>query len=279
MPMPKLKNLILLILLLVNLVLLALVIPLRAEQRRQQEQALSQLQDLFATYGLTLDRQALPMTQTLYTLELTPDKDAALPAAKALLGQNVLAEDDSTRYLSLYRSTEGRCSAARSGGFEATLANRAAVSDPAAQVKTLLADMGLDMSSVSVPVRVSAGVYELTATQQLLGVPVFSSALTFTYDEGCLTGIVGSALFDTETLARVDGTACIGPADALVAFLGSRDALGWLGSAVTEITQGYLRAETASAAVVRLIPGWRVLTDTGAFWVNGVTREVTALMG
>lgn len=273
----KLKNLVLLILVLVNLVLLALVIPLRTEQQRQQKLALTQLQALFSENGLILGQAVLPVTLPLYTLELTPDKDAALPAARALLGENVLAQDDSTRYLSLYRSATGSCQVARSGSFDAELTGYAPVSNPAAHVQSLLEAMGLELASLSAPRRLEAGVYQLTATQQLLGVPVFSSALMFTYDANRLTTISGSALFDATNLARVDEDACIGAADALVAFLGSRDALGWLGSTVTELTQGYFKAETASASVIRLIPGWRVVTDTGAFWVSGVTREVSAL--
>ena len=67
----------------------------------------------------------------------------------------------------------------------------------------------------------------------------------------------------------------ISAADALVVFLSARFELGWMGSAVVGMEQGYLRSETAAAATVHLTPVWRLDTDTGSFYVNGITGEVT----
>lgn len=55
--------------------------------------------------------------------------------------------------------------------------------------------------------------------------------------------------------------------------MASRDALGWVGSQITGIQQGYLHSETATSAL-RFTPVWRVETDTAVFYVNGITREV-----
>ena len=125
--------------------------------------------------------------------------------------------------------------------------------------------------------QVKDGVYSVTVVQQILEVPVFSAALRCTFHNGVLTRIEGTAYFDTTGLVRTDDVTCCTAADALVAFLGARSDLGWVGASVTAVTQGYYRAETASAAVVRLVPGWRIATDTGEFWVNGIDRHVSAL--
>ncbi len=279
MPVPKLKNLAILILALVNVLLLALVLPLRHERLQQRELAARELEALYARYGVSLDADALPDDQILYTLEFSPEDDAALPAMQALLGENVLVEDDSTRYLRLYRSELGTCQLARGGALEASLTGGGTADDLARDAAARLESMGLELASVSAPERRSAGVYTVTATQQLLGVPVFSSTLDCTFHNSAMTRIDGVAYFDTADLVRTDDVTCISCADALAAFLGSRDELGWVGGAVLDMTQGYLRAETASAAIVRLVPGWRLTTDTATFWINGVTREVTALEG
>ncbi len=279
MPVSKLKNLAILILALVNVLLLALVLPLRHERQEQRELAARELEALYARYGVSLDADALPDDEILYTLEFSPGDDAALPAMQALLGENVLVEDDSTRYLRLYRSDRGTCQLSRGGALEARLTDGEAGDDLARDAATLLESMGLELDSVSAPERLSAGVYAVTAVQRLLGAPVFSSTLTCTTRSGVLTGIEGTAYFDTADLVRTDDVTCISCADALAAFLGSRDELGWVGGAVLDMTQGYLRAETASAAVVRLVPGWRLTTDTASFWINGITREVTVLEG
>ena len=64
--------------------------------------------------------------------------------------------------------------------------------------------------------------------------------------------------------------------DALARLLAGRDALGWVGSAVTELTLGYLPSENAGTGM-RFIPVWRIETDAGSFYVNGITREITPL--
>jgi hypothetical protein len=277
LPISKLKNIVILVLALVNVLLLALVLPLQQERRQQEALAMENLHALFDQYGITLHVESLPATESLYTLEFSPETDAALPAVQALLGEMVLAQDDSTQYLSLYRSDLGQCQISRSGQLEARLVDREAENDLSKAVSEYLEDMGVEVAAVSAPNRISAGVYTVQAVQQLLGVPVFSSTLEFTFHNSVLTRVEGTVYFDTTNLYRTDDVTCISCADALVAFLSNRDALGWVGSTVSGVTQGYLRTETASATLVRLVPGWQISTDTGSFWVNGITEQVTPL--
>lgn len=277
MPYSKVKNLLILILALVNALLLCLVLPLRHERMEQQEREARELEALFARSGVALAVGALPEERTLYTLEFSPDPEAALPAANALLGSAVLAQADSTPYLSLYTAASGRVELSRGGHLEARFYGRKSAGSVPGEVRALMEGMGLETAYVSEPARQSAGVYQVTAVQKLLEVPVFSSALDFIYRSGALTRLEGTAYFDTTGMCRLDDVACASCADALVAFLGSRDALGWVGAEVAGAGQGYLHVETASAAVVRLVPGWRIATDTGDFWVNGITREVSPL--
>ena len=44
---------------------------------------------------------------------------------------------------------------------------------------------------------------------------------------------------------------------------------------IQAIEQGYLLAESAGASTVQLIPVWRLSTDTGEFFVHGITGEVS----
>ena len=61
----------------------------------------------------------------------------------------------------------------------------------------------------------------------------------------------------------------------LARLLAGRDALGWVGSAVTGLTQGYLPSDLAGTGI-RFVPVWLVETDAGGFFINGITREITA---
>ena len=62
---------------------------------------------------------------------------------------------------------------------------------------------------------------------------------------------------------------------SLTELLARRDALGWVGSAVTGLTQGYLPSDLAGTGI-RFVPVWLVETDAGGFFINGITREITA---
>ena len=132
--------------------------------------------------------------------------------------------------------------------------------------------MDFDAASIAEPERESAGVYSVCAVQSLFGVPVFESALTFTYRNSILSAVEGTYYPAAETV-RVSEDACLSCADALVCLLSSRDQLGWVGSQILSCTQGYLQSETASSTM-RFVPVWRIETDTGSFYVNGTTREV-----
>ena len=103
--------------------------------------------------------------------------------------------------------------------------------------------------------------------------PVFGAELTFTYRSGLLTQVSGLFYPDNGTISRISEQSCISCADALTQILASRDALGWVGSQITGMQQGYLHSETATSAL-RFTPVWRVETDTAVFYVNGITREV-----
>lgn len=277
MPVSKLKNLVILILLLANLAMLGLLVPGQMEERREAESLRQSLSELYAAQDVVLDPAIIPDTVTLYALELGEDAAADLQAAKALLGDHVLVQDDSTRYLRTYQSEDGVCSLGRAGTFRAQLKNQAESSDLTKAAQKTLKRMGFRYSSLGEPVRLRAGVYTVTATQSVLDAPVFEGELTLTYSNNCLTALDGVFFTGVGTLTRVSETACISAADALVSFLSARYDLGWVGSEIVAMEQGYLRSETAAAAAVHLTPVWRLTTDTGAFYINGVSGEVTAV--
>ena len=274
MPVSKLKNLAILILLLANLALLALLIPSRIAAREQTDSLANALSELCESRDVSLSPDAVPDTMTLYALELGEDPAADLRAATALLGTEVLAQDDSTRYLSLYSSSAGTCEIHRDGTLKARLQDQSETGDLSAGARRTLEAMGFAVHSLGEPQRLRAGVYTLTATQAVLGVPVLSGDLTLTYSNSRLTELSGLFFTGANVLSRVSDTASISAADAVVAFLAARYDLGWVGSAILSLSQGYIRSETAAAAAVHLTPVWLLETDTGAFLVNGITSEV-----
>jgi len=274
MPASKLKNLVILILLLCNVFLLILVVPGRLAAQQQRDALREELGALYAGYGLTLPEGKLPEGRDLYLLEAQYDAEAALTAAQALLGEQVLSESASGSYQSTYTSALGKCTIRRDS-LSAALALGDVVSGSLrTATRKTLNQMNFAIDTLGSVVSEGA-VNTVTARQSIAGAAVFSCELTFTYRGGVLQSVSGGYCPAAETLTAIGSQTSISCADALVAFLNSMEQTGWVGSAITAIDQGYLLAESAGASTVQLIPVWRLDTDTGTFYVHGITREVS----
>ena len=275
MPVSKIKNLILLILALSVVCLLFLAVPMRTAQIQAEDALHAQLEELFASYDIQLDRAILPRSVDLYTVELSGQQADNAAAAAALLGADAALQPDSSHYAATYLSPAGSCTFRAGGGFSAALTGGESTSDMAGSAARLLKKMGFDAESVSAPERQSACVYTLTARQRLFGVRVLSGGLTLTYTNGVLTKMEGTFLTGVSQAVRTGSTACISCASALTALLSGRDALGWVGSRILHVQQCYRFSEAPSGAM-RLTPVWLIETDTGSFCVGGMSREITA---
>ena len=142
MPVSKLKNLAILILLLANLALLAVLIPNRLARAREADRLRETLSELCAAEDVALSPNAVPNTVDPSARELGEDEEADLAAATALLGQEVVFQDASTRYLSRYTSAVGSCEISRSGAFSAKLQDQAETGDLTGASRRLLRAMG-----------------------------------------------------------------------------------------------------------------------------------------
>lgn len=264
----RIKNLVLLILALTAAFLLAAVIPARTALVRQRREMLQTLRGLFEAQQISLELEQLPDSETLYTVELTGEP---LSAVSALLQEPAEPAPDATRFEGRYTAASGSVTTGLSGAFRAELTGSEPVRDPQTHTERLLQNMQLRTGPVET-VRESAGVTLCSAGQQLLGVPVFDAELQFRYEDDRLVSVTGVCFPGAAALSRVSEAACISCADALTAFLRSRNDLGWLGSRVLSVTQGYVYAEAAAAT--RLAPIWRIETDTDVFRVSGITAEI-----
>ena len=267
----RIKNLILLILALAVCFLLLAVVPGKLSAQREESALHRGLTELLASYGVSIDPALLTPGETLYAIELG-EADASA-AAEALLGEAAEADSSSTRYEILYSADSGSVSFSRSGALHAELSAAVGGRSYEQDMQRRLRGMGYTVWQTQPAVRQADGVYALGVEQALLGMPVFGGTLTFTYQDGALRAADGVFYPESGSIARVSEEACISCADALTQILASRDALGWVGSQITGMQQGYLHSETATSAL-RFTPVWHVETDTAVFYVNGITREV-----
>lgn len=268
MPVSKLKNLAVLILLFANIALLCLLIPRRVEQANQAQDLRASLTALCAHQDVVLDPATVPETITLYALELAEREQAESAALTTLLGQTPVTVD-----AYLQTPSQQRIGTWENGAITLRLTDQEEAYDFRDAAEDTLESMGFQVYAIEEPRRLSPGIYNVSATQGILGIPVFSEGVTMTYSNSHLTDIKGQ--FFAGTLTQSGSTACISAADAVVEFLSCRVDLGWVGSAITGMQQGYLRTD-AAASTVELTPFWQLQTDTGVFYVNGLTAEIFA---
>ena len=270
----RMKNLILLVLALCALGLLCIVVPNRLSQTHEQRQMLQALKTLYESYDLSIDLDELPRSPVLYSVELNEDgaQTTAQTAAQALLGAKAALAGESG-FESTYESELGTLRVTRTGGFSAALTGGSQVRSPEKAAEKLLHAMDFQYQTLTRE-QAEDGV-RICASQTLLGVPVFGSLLELTYQDDRLTSAEGTFYTGGSSITRVSEQEAISAADALAQLLARRDALGWVGSAVTALTLGYLPSEQAGTGI-RFVPVWLVETDAGSFSINGITREITA---
>ena len=238
----RMKNLILLILTLCALGLLCIVVPNRLAQTHEQRQMLQELKTLYESYGLSVLLDELPRSPVLYSVELS--EDGAQTAAQALLGAKAAPAGESG-FESTYESELGTLHITRTGGFSAVMTGGSRVRSSEKAAEKLLRAMDFQ--------------YQTLTREQT----------------DCLTAVEGTFYTGGSSITRVSEQEAISAADALAQLLARRDALGWVGSAVTGLTQAYLPSDQAGTGI-RFVPVWLVETDAGSFFINGITREITA---
>ena len=266
----RVKSVILVTLLAVNLLLACCSLPLLIHQRREESRLLEELKDLYAQSGITLTAQSLPREKTLTTLDLTFGEVAASAAAGALLGEGTVRLEDAGPYTLSYVGPAGSCRIGQDCSFFAGLTAAEPAGDRPRDAASRLTAMGCAVAGTE---ETPSG--DLLITQSVLGCPVFGQGLTIRYEDGAMTELEGLLVLWDDLPIRVSDTECCSAADALAAFLSHRSELGLVCGTVGTPEQGWLVGDAASVSTLRLIPVWRLETDTGTVLVNGIDRTLT----
>ena len=265
MSAPKLKNLLIVVLLLVNVFLMILVIPAQLEARRQSREAGQRLEALFAADDIAFHPETVPQGKKLREVRMTVDAQMCAAAAKALLGEDTVQRE--TERGAYYTSSLGSL---QFTGTKFTAMLSLPAQSPEEVSRTVLETMGLhvfDLQSEE-----ENGVVTHTVRLEILGFPVADSPVTLRFENGCLTFMEG-VMMTEQMLTRVGRTDAVSARNALVTFLGNRLSTGWMGSAVYAVEQGWYVSRTSGNDSI-LCPVWCIFTDTGDYLVNGITQSV-----
>lgn len=272
MEWPKLKNIIILILLVVNGFLLVLVGVRREESLRYERTALLQTIQVLEQGGIRVDPDAAAPADSLTPMAVDRDLDREAALARALLDEAVQGENRGGG-LYLYRGALGEVSLRAGGELSAEFApdGRWRSDQPEDHAAALLKKLGVE--AVQTGLSQLDGETVVRFRQSWNGVPVFSCEIELTYRDGYLAALRG-ALLTAETGTAEAGTALTLPT-ALMRFSEEVGATGDVCSSIQSMEAGYRAFAQSLSGGARLTPVWLVVTDTASYYLDGVSGTLT----
>ena len=112
----------------------------------------------------------------------------------------------------------------------------------------------------------------LTYYQNWEGTPLFSCQVTLLWQDDTLLRMEGQRLSGTITSSSEEET--LSAATVLVRFLAGVTEGGFVCSRIDEMNAGYLIV-SGTTRPVELTPVWRITTDSGAYYVDAITGELS----
>lgn len=273
MEWPKVKNIIILVLLLVNGFLLVLVGARREEALRYEQTALLQAAGVLEENGIQVELSAIDSADELVPLSVERDVEREAKLVGVLLDETVEGADRGGG-LYLYRGQLGEVSFRLGGELSAVLEDdrRWRTDDPEDHAARLLREMDIDAELVRT-VQEDGGV-SVTFRQVWNGTPLFSGQVTFTYQDGRLQDIRGNLLASNQ--AAEEAGACLTQPTALMRFLERVMESGDVCSSIQSMRVGY-RAAQSFSSTTRLTAVWLVTSNTASYYLDASTGALTRL--
>lgn len=274
MEWPKVKNIIIVILLLVNGFLLILVGGQWYKARAYQKNALTGAAAVLEQNGIQVSGEALEKagegTPVPVTVARSESREGAV--VRALLGNDAICTDRSGG-LYVYAGSGGSAILRANGDFTVTLSGRSGggtEKEMRRRAEELLQDMGVEAEYIKTD---TAGeTTRLSYRQTLSGENLYNCGIVFEYGEDGLRAVRGTMLIcDVPAPA---GETVLSASTMFVRFLEGVRERRDLCSAITDIAPGYLAAQSFGADAV-LTPVWLVSTDISDYYLNSVTGELT----
>lgn len=277
MEWPKLKNIIILILLVVNGFLLVLVGARKEESARYERLALEQTVQVLKNSGVQVDPNALDSADGLAPMAVERDLNRELQLAQALLGKGTVQVENQGGGLYLYQNGNGELSVRAGGELSAKMAdnpNLLADGGPERHAAGLLKKMGIDGAQVDVA---EEGEWTRVRFRQIWnGVPLFSCEVEFVYDDNTLLNFVQGTLL-TAQVGTAEAGKCLTLPTALMRFSEEITSAGDVCTAIRSMEAGYRGTVQSLSGGVRLVPVWLVSTDTADYYLDCVTGVLTRL--
>ncbi len=254
----RLKNIAIVILLLLNACLLFMVGQQYFQSLQTQRRSAAQLRELYRSSQLALDSRLDLSQQPLDILTLARQAETERAIAAALLGGEALATSQGGGIYS-YEAHDSTIQFRAGGSFYLP------VEDAAAFARSFCNRFGYEEPRL----RLEGGTGSAVAGQLARDIPVINCAVELYFEEGRLTSVTGAHVsLQDAAFASGASMSCV---TALVKFLDFRNTSGVVCSEVTGVQCVY---QLQSASSPRLLPVWKIETDTYAYYVDCGTGEV-----
>ncbi len=269
MAWPKIKNIIILILLGTNLCLLIFAAGRGLSDRRQQEQARANAISFLQQQGIEMDEETVPKTMELLPQIVRRDAEQEHILAATLLDGEVSVE---ARGAEVYRyyNQNGSVQFHSNGEFSAQFSSGGIPTG----------EMGMEEHGRQILERLNIQGEVLRSEQKGENctliyrefweeIPLLNCQATLHYEKGCLLRITAGRRLVGKP--EVDNSARqITVATALMKFYTGMKAPGDVYTQITGITPGYIVSSTLSETMP-LVPVWHISTDIGIFQLDITT--------
>lgn len=270
MAWPKIKNIIILILLGTNICLLAFTLVRQARSRQLQDQARADAISFLQEKEIQVEEDTVPRTMELMAQYARRDVEQEYSLASAVLGGQASVE---ARGAEVYRyyNENGSIQFHSNGEFSAQFIAEAAEGELSVHASAVLERLGFQGSLLDQKADGERTV--LTFQESWKGVPLLNCQATLNYEQGRLVSMSGRRLVGEPE--QDNSSKPITVATALMKFYTGRlSGLGDVCRQITGITQAYTVTSTISETM-SLVPVWYITTDTGSYQLDTLTGELS----
>ena len=275
MEWPRLKNIILILLVFVNVFLLVLVLARQLEAEAYDRTAVTQAVQALADSGIAADPETLSKANGLTPIVFVRDTTREQVIAGALLGGTVNGGSLGGG-ITQYSNSDGEVIFRYGGEFSATFqqTQRWHTEEYFEFAVQLFQDMGLEAECLTSVPTVAGTDYVFC--QCWNGSPLFSCIINISYEYGYLKSMRGT-LMASNTVYQDSGTVLTVPT-ALMRFLDGIQDSGDVCSSIRSLKAGYTVVQSFSSDV-RMSPVWLVSTNTGEYYLDAITGALTRVEG
>lgn len=274
METPKLKNIVLLILVLTNLCLLIFVVRQEWRDRAQRRQAREEAILFLEGKGVAVDERQIPEEMDLMPRIVERDTEEEGKLAARLLGERVKIQD---RGAGVYRyfNEAGSIQFHSDGSFSAQFVQGLFPMGDQWERNCLTLLSKLDFEGELLSVETDAGGDRLLFRQNWEGCPLFTQQVTLETENGWVTGMTSGRRLVGEPV-RDQSRNTVSVSTALVEFFNGLNSLGDVCSRVDGVTQGYVAGSSLTGPMT-LTPVWRIDTDTGSYQLDLVAGALSRI--